>query len=134
MCPFMGIELHENCSFMYKLLNNKRAEFLAEEEDETEYEIFDQDLFNECTEQVDRWLSEQAKQNLPYGKHNEKYWEAFGFIGKCLRQQGYVEDFHKLCLENNMGLRMQMIRTLAVLKTWKPKREFSFEEVQDYFS
>lgn len=36
MCPFMGIELHENCSFMYKLLNNKRAEYLAEEEDETE--------------------------------------------------------------------------------------------------
>ena len=132
MCPFMGISLHENCSFMYKLLNNKRAEFLAEEDYETEFEIFDDDLFNECTEQVDEWLSEQSKKNLPRNKYNEKYWEAFGFIGRCLRQHGYVEDFHKLCLENNMGLRMQMIRTLAVLKTWKPKRNFTFEEVQHY--
>lgn len=132
MCPFMGIELHENCSFMYKLLNNKRAEFLAEEDDETEYEIFDDDLFDECTEQVDKWLTEQAKKNLPYGKNNEKYWEVFGFVGKCLRQQGYVEDYHKLCLENNMGLRMQMIRTLAVLKTWKPKKDYTFEEIQMY--
>lgn len=30
MCQFMGIELHENCSFMYKLLNNKREDYLAE--------------------------------------------------------------------------------------------------------
>ena len=132
MCPFMGIQLHENCSFMYKLLNNKRAEYLAEEEDETEYEIFDDDLFDECTEQVDKWLTEQAKKNLPYGKNNEKYWEVFGFVGKCLRQQGYVEDYHKLCLENNMGLRMQMIRTLAVLKTTKPKKDYTFEEIQMY--
>lgn len=132
MCQFMDIELHENCSFMYKLLNNKRAEFLAEEAAETDYEMFDDGLFNECTEQVDEWISEQSRNKLPYNKYNEKYWETFGFIGKCLRQRGYVEDFHTLCIENNMGLRMQMIRTLAVLKTWKPNREFTFEEVQRY--
>ncbi len=26
MCQFMGIELHENCSFIYRLLNNKRED------------------------------------------------------------------------------------------------------------
>ena len=132
MCPFMGIQLHENCSFMYKLLDNKRIDFLAEEEDETEYEVFDDDLFSECTEQVDKWLTEQDKKNLSYWKNNEKYWEVSDFVGKCLRRHGYVEDYHKLCLENDMGLRMQMIRTLAVLKTWKPKKDYTFEEVQMY--
>ena len=101
-------------------------------DEETEYEIFSDDLFNECTEQVGEWLKEQSKKKLPYSKLNAKYWETSGFVGQCLSQRGYVKDFHHLCLENNMGLRMQMIRTLAVLKTWKPKREFTFEEVQSY--
>lgn len=132
MCPFIGVEFHENCSFMYRLLNKMRAEILAEEDEETEYEIFSDDLFNECTEQVGEWLKEQSKKKLPYSKLNAKYWETSGFVGQCLSQRGYVKDFHHLCLENSMGLRMQMIRTLAVLKTWKPKREFTFEEVQSY--
>ncbi len=132
MCQFMGIELHENCSFMYKLLNNRREDFLAEEDESTEYEMFDVELFNECSEQVDEWLSEQSNKGLSYRKINQKYWETSVFVGYCMRQQGYVDIYPQLCIENNMGLRMQMIRTLAVLKSWKPKREFTFEEVQLY--
>ena len=132
MCQFMGIELHENCSFMYRLLNNKREDYLADEDELTEYEIFNEELFNECTEQVDEWLSEQSQKGLSYRKINQKYWETSVFVGHCMRQQGYVDIFPQLCIDNNMGLRMQMIRTLAVLKTWKPKREFTFEEVQLY--
>ena len=49
-----------------------------------------------------------------------------------MRQHGYVEVYPKICLENDMGIRMQMIRTLAMLRTWKPKKEFTFEEVQLY--
>ena len=132
MCSFMGIELHENCSFMYKLLNKKREEYLAEEDEETEYENFNDDLFNECTEQVDEWIKEQSRDKYPLRKIYKKYWETSDFVGRCLRQRGYVEDFHLLCLENNMGLRIQMIRTLAVLKTWRPGKDYTFEEVQQF--
>ncbi|WP_175494683.1 hypothetical protein [Oribacterium sp. WCC10] len=34
MCQFLDIELHENCSFIYKLQNMKRETFLAEEYEE----------------------------------------------------------------------------------------------------
>ena len=132
MCFFMGIEFDETCSVLYKLLNKKREELLKEEDEETEYKIFDNELFQECTDQVDEWLSEQEKKNLPYYKENARYWDINRFVGQCLRQQGYVEDYHMLCMENNLGLRMQMVRTLAVLKSWKPKRDFTFEDVQFY--
>lgn len=132
MCQFMGIELHENCSFMYKLLNIKREDYLAAENESTEYEFFNEELFNECSEQVDEWLSEQSQKGLSYRKINQKYWETSVFVGHCMRRQGYVDIFPQLCIDNNMGIRMQMIRTLTLLKNWKPNREFTFEEVQLY--
>lgn len=127
----MGIRLHENCSFMYKLLNKKRAEFLEEEDENTEFVTFTEGLFDECSEQVDTWLKEQSEK-VNRRKYYEKYWEGNEYVGTCLRMQGYVDDYHFVCIDNHMGLRLQMIRTLAVLKTWKPKRKFTFEEVQLY--
>ena len=132
MCQFLGIELHENSSFIYKLLNNGREEFLAEEDEDTDFEYFDDELFNDCSDKVNEWLNELAKKNIPHRKKIKKYLETSDFIGMCMRQHGYVEDYPNLCLENDMGLRMQMIRTLAMLKTWKPDKDFTFEEVQFY--
>jgi hypothetical protein len=130
MCHFIDIKLHENCSVIYKLLNIRREKFLAEEDGGTEFEKIDEDLFNECTEQVDEWFKEQSKK--PYKKQYAKYWETAGFVGKCLKNRGYAEDYHHLCIDGSMGLRMQMIRTLALLKLWKPRKEFTFEEIQNY--
>lgn len=130
MCPFFRVELHEDCSFMFKLLQKKRNEALAYEEGEYEYPDFDEEQFAECAEQVDKWMEEQKKAGIPFKKQEPKYWELFEFQGQCFRRNGYVEDYAHMCMDNNMGLRMQMTRTLSVLKNWKPNREFTFEEVQ----
>ena len=132
MCQFLDIELHENCSFIYKLQNMKRETFLAEEYEETEYLEFEKGLFDECTEQVNEWMTELPKKNIARLNKIESYLETSDFIGLCMRQHGYVEAYPKLCLENDMGVKMQMIRTLAMLRTWKPDKEFTFEEVQHY--
>ncbi|WP_031552632.1 hypothetical protein [Oribacterium sp. FC2011] len=134
MCQFLGIELNDNCSFIYKLLNNGREEFLAKEDEDTFFDDLDQELFDECSEQVSDWLNELEKQNVPYRKMIKKYLEASDFIGICMKFNGYAEDYPKLCLENDMGLRLQMTRTLAMLRTWKPNKEFTFDEVQFYTS
>ena len=52
-------------------------------------------------------------------------------MGACLRHRGYSEDYAFLCIENNMGLKIQMTRTLAVLKTMHPGREYTYEQVQE---
>ncbi|SEA17694.1 hypothetical protein SAMN05216349_10632 [Oribacterium sp. KHPX15] len=132
MCQFLGIELHENCSFIYKLLNNDREEFLAMEDEETEFLQFEEGLFDECTEQINEWVEELKKKNIPRRKKIKNYLDTIDFIGLCMRQHGYVDVYPRLCLENDMGVKMQMIRTLAMLRTWKPKKEFTFEEVQFY--
>ncbi len=64
----------------------------------------------------------EYKQLKRFSKINQKYWETSAFVGNGMRLRGYVDIFPQLCIENNMGLRMQMIRTLAVLKTWNHKR------------
>ncbi len=102
------------------------------DEEDTAYILFDDDLFNECTDQVDSWLEDPSKVNRPFHKKTKEYWELKQFASMCLKKHGFVEEYADVCIENNMGLRMQMIRTLATLKTWKPNREFSFEEVQMY--
>ena len=130
MCPFFGVELHENCSFMFRLLEKKRNEILDYEEGEYDYPDFDEEQFAECAEQVDKWFEEQKKAGVSFKKQEPKYWELFEFQGQCFRRNGYVEDYAHMCMDNNMGLRMQMIRTLSVLKNWKPNKEFTFEEVQ----
>ena len=132
MCQFLGIKLDESCSFIYRLQNMKREAFLAQEDEDTEYLDIEEELFNECTEQVNAWMEELPKKNFKRLKNIEKYLETSDFIGLCMRQHGYVEVYPKLCLENDMGLKMQMIRTLAMLRTWKPEKEFTFEEVQHY--
>lgn len=52
-------------------------------------------------------------------------------IDECM-DLGYPGDYLYRCMQNDMGLTIQFTRTLAVLRTVYPKREFTFEEVQRY--
>ena len=132
MCPFMHIEYDPNCSIMFKLLLKRRDEWMSDEEDSCEYMDWDHDLFVSCKEQVDAWIDEKKKEKIPFEKMHAKYWEQNEFVGACLRNRGYAEDYVYLCMENNMGLSIQLARTLAILKTMHPNREYTFEEVEQY--
>ena len=62
----------------------------------------------------------------------EEATEFMEFVEGCLKHLGYSGDYLMKCLKNNMGITIQFTRTLAVLRTVYPKREFTFEDVQKY--
>jgi len=130
MCPFFSIEIKDDCSFLYSLLKRRRNRLIDLSEEGSEFITISQELFDECSEQVDVWLDEQK--NLSYRKKNKTYRAANEFTGTCFRSLGYIDDYPMFCAKSNIGLRIIYIRTLALLKIWRPKREFDFEEVQIY--
>lgn len=133
MCRFMKIKQDEQCSILYLLLDRNRKEWIRDNEEQREYLDFAEGLFEECVQQVDIWIElEEGMDFRKFRKINKKYFETNDFVGACLRHLGYREDYVFLCMNNNMGLRTQMARTLAILRTMDSKREYTFEEVQRY--
>lgn len=129
MCSFMNIKFADDCSILFPLLEKTRKEWIKMDEQETAYKLLEQGLFEECLSQVDLWEHKSPKGSI---KQHKVYWDEDEFIGSCLNQQGFCSDYVYMCMDNNMGLRMQMTRTLAVLKTNHPNRNYSYEEVQHY--
>ena len=130
MCKIMGIKLDGMCSIMYGVLVKEREDWLANEDELCEYLEFENGLFEKCTEQVDEWFSKQDNETSHMDKQFKKYFETDSFVDACFNHFGYISGYTNICLENYMGLKMQMARTLAVLKTWNPDRDYTFEEVQ----
>ncbi len=131
MCPFMGIKFQDSCSFLFKYLESRRDSWIEDEEEESEFVEFPPGVFEEAQAQVEQWYAEDEKKNLPYDKLRRKYWDLGEFVGACLKHRGYSEDYAFFCIENNMGLKIQMTRTLALLKTIHPGREYIYEQVQE---
>lgn len=131
MCCFMGIQLSEECSLLYTMLNRQRDVWDREHEEQLEFGGFREGLLEECMQTVDDWQdAEQEKKRRTI--LNKKYWTDDEFAGICLRYFGYPEGYAYQCREACAGLRVDLSRTLALLKTVYPKREFSYEEVQSY--
>lgn len=59
-------------------------------------------------------------------------WKEDEYVAGCLKHLGYPGDYLYRCMQNHMGLPIQFTRTLAVLRTVYPKREFAFDEIQRY--
>lgn len=131
MCPFMHIEYHNNCAVLFKLLLNRRDEWMAEDEKALSSREIDHELFTECKAQVDAWVDEAGKNKPPAARIYKHYWEIGDFVGDCLRNRGFDEHYVYNCIENSKGLRLQMTRTLAVLKSAHPNRTYTFEQVQE---
>lgn len=131
MCPLMNIKFQDGCSFLFKYLESRRNSWIEDDEEESGFVEFPPGVFEEAQAQVEQWFAEEDKKNLPYDKLQRKYWELGEFVGACFRHRGYSEDYAFLCIENNMGLKIQMTRTLAVLKTMHPGREYTYDQVQE---
>ena len=132
ICSLENIQLSNSCQFLYAYINKQRKEFDAEDDERLEFMEFPDGLFEKCQEQVDAWCEEEEK-NHPHSRmYHKTYWKEDKFVGGCLRRFGYPEDYLYQCMDNNMGVKMQLVRTLSVLKTVYPNRDFSYDEVQRY--
>lgn len=133
MCQFMNIKQDDSCSILYLLLDKVRKENISDNEDEREFLDFEDGLFEECVQQIELWIKDHDHGDFrDFRKATKVYHEHDEFVEACLRHLGYPSDYVFLCMDNNMGLRVQMARTLAVLKTANPKKDYTFEEVQKY--
>lgn len=133
MCQFMNIKQDDSCSILYLLLDKVRKEYISDNEEEREFLEFEDGLFEECVQQIELWIKDHDQGDFrDFRKATKVYHEHDDFVEACLRHLGYPSDYVFLCMNNNMGLRVQMARTLAVLKTVNPKKDYTFEEVQKY--
>lgn len=132
MCSIDNIVLGNSCSVLFLHLEKIRKEYEAEDEEETRFMGFADGLFEECREQVDKWVEEDEKEHPNYARQLKTYWKEDEYVAGCLKHLGYPEDYLYRCMQNYMGLPIQFARTLAVLRTVYPKGEFTFEEIQKY--
>lgn len=133
MCQFMNIKQEDSCSILYLLLDKTRKEWISDNEKEREFSYFEDGLFEECVQQIELWMKDIDQSDFRgFRKATKVYYEHDEFVEACLRHLGYPSDYAYLCMENYMGLRIQMARTLAVLKTANSKKEYTFDEVQKY--
>ena len=131
MCCFLGIQLAEECSLLYLMLNREREKWEEENEELLEFEGFRDGLLEECIQIVDAWrdADDQDKSNtFPY----KEYWEDECFVGASSRQHGYPAGYEFGCRNIYTDLWMELAGTLAMLKTVYPKEEFTHEDVQHY--
>lgn len=133
MCRIMNIELDAGCSILYYTLEDKRKEWIRDNEAERDFLVFEEGLFEECLQQIEVWdgLTE-SKSPHAYRKKYQDYFEGNAFVGASMRYIGFREDYMDMCSNVQGELKMQMARTLAILKTLYPKKEYSYSEVQKY--
>ena len=131
MCCFMGIPLSEDCSLLYLMLNRERGKWEAEDDELSRFEGFKEGLLEECIQTVDAWRDEDDRDDSKAISH-EKYWEDECFAEACLKMHGYSGGYVYECRHICDKLSIDLARTLALLKTVFPKRDFSHEDVQHY--
>ncbi len=132
MCPFMHVSYDNNCAVLFKLLLKQRDQWMCDDGEACEYELVSPLSMNDCMDQVDIWLDEIKSEKISFDKATKAYWNLNDFVGACLRNFGYSDDFAYHCLDNYMGLKIQMARTLAILKKEHPNKEYTFRQVQLY--
>ena len=132
MCPLMGIELEEKFSVMYLLLEKRRKEI--DQEEEISFLNFKDGLFQECVGQIESWQMElqNASKKKRYPDDCKKYWEVDRFVEAALEHEGFTGDYVYRCNTHFTVLENLFARTLALLKTVYPGKEFTYDEVQTY--
>ena len=129
MCPLLGIELEERCSILYLILRNYMETLEAERD--IEFFHFKEGLYQKCYKQVEEWM-ENERTGVHEDNRNAAYWEADQFAGLCFERNGYLPEFMWLCHCDPSGLKHLYTLTLALLKSNRPHKEYSFEQVQTF--
>lgn len=132
MCAIMGIEMEDKCSVLYLLLEKRRKEI--DEEEDINFLNFREGLFQECAEQIETWQEEEREKpnNKKYADACKRFWELDSFVGMALEHEGFPDDYIYRCNISFAGTKTLFARTLALLKSVYPKREFTYEDIQTY--
>ena len=126
MCPLMGITFSEEVSVLYFYLIKKMEDW--KREDYIEREFPEDGLFEECMKTVDAWMDDEKLSSK--NKYGKKYYADERFAEECMNYFNYPGDFPFTSLDNFMGLRIEMTRTLMTLKMNHPKKEYTYEQIQ----
>ena len=131
MSQFYGIELEEKISSLYLHIENMRKEW-EEDDEEDHFLIFPDGLYEECVEQVDRWIAEERSKKKKFCEFARHYEKMDRFSSNCLERLGYPTDFVYRSNRELEPIDRVFSITLALLKVTYPKREFSYLEVQEF--
>jgi hypothetical protein len=130
MCLFMGIELKQDCSFIYRYLNKCYDDF---EKPARRFFEVKEEVLEQAKEQAAIWAEDTEAQDKRHKSGGKKFWEVDKFVVKMLHREGYTSKYVRNCgchTEENVD---ELIpETLALLKSTFPDREFTYEEVQLY--
>ena len=132
MSQLYGIELEPRCCLLYEILDK---EYDKSRSDGGDIYEFKDGLFRECLEQIEEWENEAQCDGDSIEDFIKKYQDFFELdrlIGKAMRHEGFPEDFIARCNNNFDGIKRLLARTLALLKTAYPRKDFTYEEVQRY--
>ena len=125
MCPLMEITFSDEVNVLYFYLIKKMNEWKREEFIKTEFP--EDGLFEECMQIVDAWIDDEKLSSKKYGK---KYFSDERFAEECMNYFNYPSEFPFDSLDNYMGFRIEMTRTLMILKMNHPKKEYTYEQIQ----
>ncbi len=130
MSRFYGIQLEEKISALYLIIEKVRKDW---EMDTVEPHVcFPDGLYQECVEQVEKWIEEERnarKYSFEFARHYEKIDQ---FSANCLDRLGYPSDFVYRSNGELEPIDRVFAVTLALLRITYPGKEFSYEEVQEF--
>ena len=130
ICPFLGIEIDEMCSLLYLSLEKQIDEYKKYDKELQEFEGFKDGLYRDCMDTIEKWWEENKGRDGHV--RIDRYFDTSEFVGTCFRYEGYPDDYADRCNYYAEGLKSNFVRTLALLRTCWPKKDFSFDDVQIY--
>lgn len=132
MCVIDQIPVADSCGFFYEYMDDLRKDREKRCEEKSEFEVLDGDLFKECEALAEQWCDAETENGRNIFKWYKSWQNEDKFVKVCLKDQGYPEDYVLRSAGTFLGYAVEFGRTLAILRTAFPKKDFSFEEVQRY--
>lgn len=126
MAPFFGISFDDGFNVVYKIFEDKMNACLNIVDKTIECDEVAEETYRESAGIVDQWIQESNKDESLV----KKYLELSEFINYVFRDNGFENQYDKVCIDKFEGGRHHLTMTLAMLKTMYPEREFTYDEVQ----
>ena len=132
MSRIFGIRLHPNCNTLFIFLE-KNYQILVKARDayRNNQSEFDDDLYDECEEQIDLWVGDNRHKKA-YKKVFKPYFTDLEFAKKYLSDCNLPKEYLHHCNPFAEDAELSMLNALTTLKKEYPSRSFTFEEVQHY--
>lgn len=129
MCTILGIELDEDASLIFLILNDN-YERIKPEEDNNKIEEIEYEEFSNAVKEIEE-LSGTTDEHELYQKA-KIYKEQMRFTRKALKHFGYESDYAEISNGESISLKHDLANSLLLLKKMHPGKQYTFEEIQQY--